>query len=108
MSALALLERFAPAYAWADTRSASLGPQAGLPGATASENALNIEIARLPFTVNGREGRAIVANGSLPGPLLRLREGQEALIRVSNRLAETTSIHWHGLILPPGMDGVPG
>ena len=54
VSALALLERFAPAYAWADTRSASLGPQAGLPGATASENALNIEIARrFPVTQSG-------------------------------------------------------
>lgn len=108
VSALALLERFTPAYAWADTRRAALSPEAGLAGVTASENALNIEIARLPFTANGRLGTAILANGSLPGPLLRLRQGQDAVIHVSNRLEEITSIHWHGLILPPNMDGVPG
>ena len=45
----------------------------------------------------------------MPGPLVRLREGQDAVIRVTNRLAgESTSIHWHGLILPFQMDGVPG
>lgn len=45
----------------------------------------------------------------MPGPLLRLREGQNAVIRVTNRLArDSTSIHWHGLILPFRMDGVPG
>jgi CopA family copper-resistance protein len=47
-------------------------------------------------------------NGSVPGPLIRLREGEEAVLRVTNRLKETASIHWHGLLLPPDMDGVPG
>jgi CopA family copper-resistance protein len=47
-------------------------------------------------------------NGSLPGPVIRLREGEEALLRVTNRLKETSSIHWHGLLVPPDMDGVPG
>ncbi|AUG51338.1 copper resistance system multicopper oxidase [Thalassospira marina] len=47
-------------------------------------------------------------NGSSPGPTLRFREGEEAEIRVTNNLDETTSIHWHGLILPYQMDGVPG
>lgn len=47
-------------------------------------------------------------NGTVPGPLIRLREGEGAVIRVTNRLEEITSIHWHGIILPPDMDGVPG
>ncbi|MGH8523920.1 MAG: copper resistance system multicopper oxidase, partial [Gammaproteobacteria bacterium] len=47
-------------------------------------------------------------NGSVPGPALRWREGEEVLIRVTNRLDEPTSIHWHGIILPASMDGVPG
>jgi len=47
-------------------------------------------------------------NRMVPGPLIRLREGDDAVLRVTNRLSEISSIHWHGLILPPGMDGVPG
>lgn len=68
----------------------------------------DLEIARTPFVVAGRRGRAVTINGTVPGPLLHLYEGQEALLRVHNRLDEDTSIHWHGLILPPEMDGVPG
>jgi CopA family copper-resistance protein len=51
---------------------------------------------------------AVAVNGSLPGPLLRLREGEEAVIRVTNRMRQSSSIHWHGLILPAAMDGAPG
>ena len=51
--------------------------------------------------------KAIGYNGSSPGPTLRLREGEEAVINVTNNLDESTSIHWHGLILPYQMDGVP-
>ncbi len=47
-------------------------------------------------------------NGASPGPTLRFREGEEAVINVTNNLKEATSIHWHGLILPYQMDGVPG
>ena len=47
-------------------------------------------------------------NGTIPGPVIRLKEGQQATLRVTNRLKEVTSIHWHGLLLPPEMDGVPG
>ena len=47
-------------------------------------------------------------NGTIPGPVIRLKEGQQATLRVTNRLEESTSIHWHGLLLPPDMDGVPG
>ena len=69
---------------------------------------IDIRVARTPIQVDGRRGRAITMNGSVPGPLLRFREGGEAVIRVHNELDEDTSIHWHGMILPMEMDGVPG
>ncbi|MBX7528465.1 copper resistance system multicopper oxidase [Qipengyuania vesicularis] len=60
------------------------------------------------FGVGGRSGHAIAVNGSVPGPLLRLKEGQNVRIEVTNHLEEDTSIHWHGLLLPFQFDGVPG
>jgi FtsP/CotA-like multicopper oxidase with cupredoxin domain len=57
---------------------------------------------------NGVARRAVVVNGQLPAPTLRMRQGDEVTIRVTNRLHETTSIHWHGFIVPADMDGVPG
>ena len=60
------------------------------------------------FGVGGRMGHAIAVNGTVPGPLVRLREGQDVRIDVTNKLAEDTSIHWHGLLLPFQFDGVPG
>nr|WP_291160452.1 copper resistance system multicopper oxidase [Gemmatimonas sp. UBA7669] len=56
----------------------------------------------------GRRSIATTINGSIPGPLLRFREGERANIHVTNRLREDTSIHWHGLLVPNAMDGVPG
>jgi len=58
--------------------------------------------------VAGRRGLGVAVNGTVPGPLLRLREGDEVTLRVTNRLHEDTSIHWHGLLLPFQFDGVPG
>nr|WP_314529143.1 copper resistance system multicopper oxidase [uncultured Pseudomonas sp.] len=58
--------------------------------------------------LTGRKRTALTINGSLPGPLLRWREGDTVTLRVNNRLAEPTSIHWHGILLPSNMDGVPG
>jgi L-ascorbate oxidase len=60
-------------------------------------------------SVGGRSlHHAVMVNGTIPGPLIRLREGETARIAVTNRLAEQTSIHWHGLLVPFRMDGVPG
>jgi len=56
----------------------------------------------------GRSRQATVINGGLPGPVLRWQQGDEVVLRVTNNLAEDTSIHWHGIILPSAMDGVPG
>lgn len=58
--------------------------------------------------MDGRAGGAVLVNGSLPAPTLRLTEGQRVRITVENRMDEETSIHWHGLLTPPQMDGVPG
>lgn len=67
---------------------------------------LNIGYQRVNFT--GAERIATAVNGSVPGPLLRWKEGQEVTLTVTNHLPHQSSIHWHGIILPAVMDGVPG
>ena len=67
---------------------------------------LRIGETRVNFT--GAPRIALTINGSLPGPLLRWREGDTVTLRVANTLDEDTSIHWHGILLPANMDGVPG
>jgi CopA family copper-resistance protein len=68
----------------------------------------DLTIERTPFEIDGRHTRAITLNGSVPGPLIRLREGDEAVLRYTNALEQETSIHWHGLLIPNRFDGVPG
>ena len=67
-----------------------------------------LDIAETPVNVTGATRMATTVNGSLPGPILRWKEGTTVNLRVTNRLRVPTSIHWHGIILPTGMDGVPG
>ncbi len=67
---------------------------------------LNIGYQRVNFT--GKERMATAVNGSVPSPILRWREGDRLTLRVTNNLAHDSSIHWHGIILPTNMDGVPG
>lgn len=71
-------------------------------------NEFDLSIADLPVNITGAARTAMVINGSLPGPTLRWREGDTVTLRVRNRLKQDTSIHWHGIILPANMDGVPG
>lgn len=68
----------------------------------------DLSIGEMPVNITGKRRTAMVINGGLPGPLLRWREGDTVTLRVRNRLDAATSIHWHGIILPPNMDGVPG
>ena len=68
----------------------------------------DLTLAETTVDFDGRTGIATTINGSLPGPTLRMREGETVTIRVTNRLREAASIHWHGIILPFQMDGVPG
>ena len=67
----------------------------------------NLEIARNTVNITGNTVKKITVNGSLPAPTLQFQEGDEAVIHVTNRLNEDSSIHWHGLLLPGAMDGVP-
>lgn len=104
--ALAGVEILLPSYARTQ-------PVAGAPGVLEPRMVdglavYDLVIAETPIAIAGRRGRAVTINGTVPGPLLHLYEGQEALLRVTNRLREDTSIHWHGLLVPPEMDGVPG
>ncbi|HEX8028953.1 MAG TPA: copper resistance system multicopper oxidase [Vicinamibacterales bacterium] len=68
----------------------------------------DLAIGEAPMNFTGSVKIAQTINGSVPGPLLRWREGDTVTMRVANRLDEDTSIHWHGIILPADMDGVPG
>ncbi|SFO92696.1 copper-resistance protein, CopA family [Ectopseudomonas composti] len=71
-------------------------------------NEFDLFIGETPVNITGAARTAMTINGSLPGPILRWREGDIVTLRVRNRLKEDTSIHWHGIILPANMDGVPG
>jgi CopA family copper-resistance protein len=75
---------------------------------TLSGEDIRLTVDHLAFPVDGRMGHAVAINGTVPAPLIRLKEGQNVRLTVENRLNEDTSIHWHGFILPFQMDGVPG
>ena len=68
----------------------------------------DLEIGETTVNFTGTERTAFSINGAVPGPLLRFRQGEEVTLNVTNTLDESASIHWHGLLLPPEMDGVPG
>ena len=67
-----------------------------------------LEIAAAPINITGRQRTATAVNGSVPAPILRWREGDTVTLAVTNRLSEPSSIHWHGILVPNPMDGVPG
>ncbi len=69
---------------------------------------VDLDIGHTAVNYTGRTRQAVTVNGSLPAPTLRWREGDTVTLRVTNRLAEDTSIHWHGILVPSDMDGVPG
>ncbi len=73
-----------------------------------SGTVIDLAVGHGPRVVQGRKGHGIAVNGSVPGPLIRLKEGTNVRLNVTNTLDEDTSIHWHGLLLPFHMDGVPG
>ena len=95
--------------AWARPVSPGLANGMGMPDLpTLSGEDIALRIGRSSIAVNGKPARAVTINGTVPGPLLRLRQGQTVRIRVENALDEETSLHWHGLLVPFQMDGVPG
>ena len=101
-SAIAAMAAWLPAWA----RPVSQGLTAPIP--TVSGNDIRLRIARQTMRIDGRPSRAIGINGSVPAPLVRLKEGQTARLTVVNDLDEYSSIHWHGVLVPFQMDGVPG
>ena len=88
---------------WALDRPGQTGDQEILSGTE-----FDLTIDSLSVNFSGSERTAMAINGSIPGPLLRWREGDTVTLRVRNRLPQDTSIHWHGILLPANMDGVPG
>ncbi|WP_338334300.1 copper resistance system multicopper oxidase [Xanthomonas euvesicatoria] len=87
-----------------DARAAAQATTPVLRGSSQS-----LQIGRLPVNFTGHTRSAITVNQSLPAPTLRWREGDTVGVRVRNALADqATSVHWHGLLLPANMDGVPG
>jgi len=96
LGALAALPR-----AWAQVRAVDLRD-------TPVSRAYDLTVAETPLNVTGKPAQGITINGTMPGPVLRFREGDEVVIRVTNRLREVTGIHWHGLLVPNDQDGVPG
>lgn len=67
----------------------------------------NLTIAEQEVNITGKPVLAMTINGSIPGPTLRFREGDTAVIHVTNHMDVSTSVHWHGILIPPDMDGVP-
>lgn len=90
--------------AWA--RSGTMGIASG--SEVLSGETIALTIGHSPFSVGGKTGHAETVNGTLPGPIIRLKEGQRVRLAVTNSLQEDSSIHWHGVLLPFQMDGVPG
>ena len=91
--------RVSTGYAQSNSRQ----PQGVLTGTE-----FDLRIGPIPINVTGSDRTALAVNGSVPAPLLRWREGDTVTLRVANTLPEDASIHWHGILLPANMDGVPG
>jgi CopA family copper-resistance protein len=99
---LAGFDRLVPAYARQSAGSGTPGSARTGPGV------FDLLIHKETIQIGGREATATTINGSVPGPILRFHEGETVTVHVINEMEETTSIHWHGLLVPYDMDGVPG
>ncbi len=82
------------------------GPRAAW--TTIASSDFDLQIGETPINITGSPRVAVTVNGSLPAPTLRWKEGDTVTLRVANTLDEDASIHWHGILLPANMDGVPG
>ncbi|HEY1146555.1 MAG TPA: copper resistance system multicopper oxidase, partial [Allosphingosinicella sp.] len=90
--------------AWAQPLSKGIAP--AIPTVSGFDIALTI--GNVAVRVDGKLSRAVGINGTVPGPLVRLKQGEKVRLRVANSLEVDSSIHWHGLLVPFAMDGVPG
>ena len=89
-----------PRSAWA---AANRAAQQELRG-----DSFDLDIRSTAVNITGRWRTGMLINGSLPGPVLHWREGDTVTVRVTNLLNTSTSLHWHGVLVPTEMDGVPG
>jgi CopA family copper-resistance protein len=101
---LAGMQTAFPLPSWARTE------KWGLDGLPQAKSRYDLTIGYSPIVIDGREGISTGINGTVPGPLVRLREGDEVVLNVTNAMMDTvhSSIHWHGILVPFPMDGVPG
>ena len=93
---------------WMPAWAQPVSPGIAKPLDVLSGEDITLHIARGKIRIDGRDANAVTMNGTVPAPLLRLREGQNVRLTVLNELDEETSLHWHGLLVPFQMDGVPG
>jgi CopA family copper-resistance protein len=91
------------ALGWRKAGAAEVSPTQVLRG-----NNFDLSIGYREVNLTGVPRQATVVNGSLPAPVLRWKQGEKVTLRVKNNLATDSSVHWHGIILPADMDGVPG
>lgn len=98
----------APAWAQGHDMRKHKGPPIRVGFDEVSGEVIDLAVGGGRRIVQGRSGHGIAVNGSVPGPLIHLREGQNVRLNVTNHLDEDTSIHWHGLLVPFQYDGVPG
>jgi len=111
MGATGLLAGFnalLPAYARSAMSAGLDNAAARVPGGAPRDVTMDVHVRRETINIAGGRASAITLNHSTPGPIVELWEGQNAHLRVHNHLEESTSIHWHGILLPFQMDGVPG
>ena len=90
-----------PRPSQADVLRARMGPQ------VLSGTRFDLTYRPTPVNFTGKDRFATAINGSVPAPVLRWKEGDTVTLNVTNNLAEDSSIHWHGIILPSSQDGVP-
>ncbi len=88
--------------------SAWASPDVGRQPTELSGTEFDLTIGETLVDFTGSPRVAVTVNGSVPAPSLRWREGDMVTLRVTNTLSEDTSVHWHGILLPANMDGVPG
>ena len=93
-----------PMPAWAKGSMSAVSKGCG----TLDGDDIRLTVANSHFTAGRRSGHAVTVNGTVPGPLIRLRQGRTVRLHVTNELEEDTSVHWHGLLVPFQFDGVPG
>ncbi|MES1942108.1 copper-resistance protein, CopA family [Salinisphaera sp. T5B8] len=111
MGATGLLAGFnalLPAYARSGAARHLDTAAARVPGGGARDVLMDVHVRREMIDIAGGHASAITLNHSTPGPIVELWEGRNAHLRVHNHLDESTSIHWHGILLPFQFDGVPG